>query len=324
MAEYLNLSVKECAKRLSELSDVLVLMHKNPDGDAVSSASALALIFKGLGARAKILCADKIPERLKFITDSLGVEIADDDYNYKYAVSVDVASPMQLGSLREKVENITLMIDHHAVGERFADGYVDPWASSAAEVLADISDELISIGKLEMTESLAFALFVGISSDTGCFAYSNATAKTHRRAAHLMEYGIDAADINHRLFNSKSEGQIKAEGYVASKMRTSADGKIGYAAISKEERERMGLKIYDFETAIDVIRSQRGVIIAIIVKETDEGSMRASLRSVGHDVASIAKSFGGGGHIRAAGCTVNAESVDSAINMLLEKTLKII
>ena len=320
MITYKDLTARECAIRLTEIKDPAILIHVRPDGDAVGSAAALAEIFRQLGTDAVIVSDDPIPERLQFITERLSVSV-ENNTDRKAAVAIDVASPTQLGSLTRY--SPILMIDHHKVGERFADGYVAPDASSAAEALLDVVYELIKMGKVSLTEPLAYALFAAISSDTGCFAYSNASAKTHRYAASLIEVGIDASDINHRLFTSKSKEQIKAEGYIASKIESCADGRIAYATVTLCEIESLGLKKEHFETAIDVVRSLFGAEIALVIKETESGKYKASLRSVGANVANVAAKFGGGGHVRAAGCSPNAASIDGARDLVLSELYRI-
>ncbi|MBE6645083.1 MAG: hypothetical protein E7612_06885 [Ruminococcaceae bacterium] len=136
-------------------------------------------------------------------------------------------------------------------------------------------------------------------------------------AAKLIELGIDAADINRRLFSTKSREQIKAEGFISSKIETDGTGCIAYASLTLNELNSLGLKHEDFETAIDVIRSLRGSEIAFFLRETEPGKYKASLRSTEKNVALIAQKFGGGGHVRAAGCSLSADSVDEAKAMLL-------
>ena len=313
---YARLSAEAAALRLLEIKNPVILIHVKPDGDAVGSAAALSEIFRQLGESAKILSADKIPARLEFILENTGTEVAESTVGCT-AVSIDVASPSQLGSLTESAPSPALMIDHHAIGEPLADGYISPDASSAAEALYDIILILESMGKIKLNKTLAFALYTAISSDTGCFAFSNASAKTHICAAHLIELGIDTAYINNKLFYSKSKEQITAEGFVASKIKTAQDGRIAYATLTQGEREALGVSPEHFETAIDVVRALRGAEIAFVVKEDKEGKMKVSLRSTGADVASVAKSFGGGGHIRAAGCSINEKTVEEAAELIL-------
>lgn len=317
MCNYKKISARECATRLTEIENPIVLIHVRPDGDAVGSASALCEIFRQLEKKAAILSADKIPERLKFILEHTKTELADTAEG-KTAVSIDVASPAQLGNLTEKATKPSLMIDHHKVGEQFADGYIIPEASSAAEALLDVAIELERMEKIKINEPLAYALYAAISSDTGCFAYSNATPKTHRYAAMLMEFGIDSADINHRLFNSKSKEQIRAEGFISSRIETDRCGKIAYATLTIEDMSRLSLNAEHFDTAIDVVRALLGCEIAFIVKETEPKKYKVSLRSTGANVAEIAAKFGGGGHIRAAGCSITSDNIEQAKNIILK------
>ena len=314
MTDFPRLTLSECVDRLLEIENPLVIMHIRPDGDTVGSAAALCEIFKSLGKSAKYFSEDGIPERLAFLTE--GLERGDVSEGLD-AVSIDVASPMQMGRISDSV-TVKLAIDHHAVNTPFAPNYTVHTASSAGEVLLGIAKELEARGLIKITEKIAYPIYTAISSDTGGFAFSNTTPETHRAAADLIELGIDHADINRRLFMSKSQSQIRAEGFVASKMRTAADGKIAYASLSSAECESLGLDISDFETAIDVVRSLMGTEIALVVKETDRG-FKASMRSTGANVAEIAARHGGGGHVRAAGCSVDAKNVEEAAETLLSE-----
>ena len=121
------------------------------------------------------------------------------------------------------------------------------------------------------------------------------------------------------MFHSKPALQLRAEGFVATKIKTAEGGKIAYASISKAERDEMGLPFSAFECAIDVVRTLMGAECAVAVKETDSGEFKASLRSTGKNIAEIAARHGGGGHIRAAGCTVKAESAEDAAMILVEE-----
>ncbi len=315
---YKRLSVKECADLILQIENPVVLIHVNPDADAVGSACALCEIFAQIGRECYFLSADKIPERLAFIPERVGARIAVDTYGLT-AIAIDVASPSQLGALYEKFPTVALMIDHHAVGDQFADGYIIPDASSAGETLLDVVYELIGRAKIKMTDSLAYALYAAISSDTGCFSYSNTSPKTHRYAANLIETGVDFADINHRLFYSKSKEQINAEGLIAARLKTDLSDKAAYAVITLNDLENMRLSYEDFDTAIDVVRGIRGAEIAFVAKEIEAGEYKISLRSTGKNVAQVAKELGGGGHVRAAGCRVNAKSPDEAVNLILQK-----
>ena len=315
MDGYKSLTARECAEALIKADDPIVVMHARPDGDTVGAGTALCLILKALGKRVNYACAHKIPDRLTFLTE--GIEAASGDLSERPAICVDVASPAQLGELNGIIRP-TLMIDHHEFGEVFADNYVIPGASSAAEVVFTVLRELIAMGKLTLDGEVAKRLYVGISSDTGGFIFSNTTPKTLRTVADLIEVGIDFSELNHKLFHSKSEEQIRVEGFVASTLRRTACGRVAYATVSKADRERLGVLPEHTETAIEVARSLIGTEIAFVIKESDSGEYKCSLRSTGANVAEVARTFSGGGHVRAAGCTVVAEDIGAAAFLVLE------
>ena len=313
---YKDLTAKETAKRLLEIENPAVYIHVHPDGDCVGSAAALVEIYRQLGRSACIIPEKAIPARLNFVLQRVGAEITNDSSG-KSIIAIDVASPSQLGALAEREEKPILMIDHHEFGQKFADAYVVPKASSAAEALFDVAAELISDGKITLTEKLAYAMYTAISSDTGRFAYSNTTSRTLTVAARLLDTGIDSADINHRLFFSKTKTALMAEGFIISKIETFADGAVAAATLTLKELDSLEAKSEDFETAIDILRSLEGVSVALFIKEVSENTYKASFRSTGINVAEIAKSFGGGGHVRAAGCTIKADSIDEAKQLIV-------
>lgn len=319
MKEYKALTPKEAAEKLLTYQIPVVIMHARPDGDTVGSAMALIEILGKLGIDAEYASADEISQRLAFLTD--GKKRAE-SLEGRELIAIDVASPAQLGSLASYKDKITLTIDHHRVNSPFSDNLTLPDASSAGEALFSVLAELINMKKCELDSDIAYPMYAAISSDTGGFLFSSATSDTYKLAAKLIETGIDFADINHRLFHSKSKEQIKAEGFIASKLMTSADGKIAYATLSKEDRAKLMLSGEHFETAIDVVRSLLHSEVAVFVRENDDGSVKASMRSTGLNVAEIAAEFGGGGHIRAAGCTLAVKSASEGAAILIDRIKK--
>lgn len=315
MSEYKKLTARECAERLLEIENPLVLMHARPDGDTVGAGIALCEIFKALGKKPVYASEDNIPKRLEFLTSDN--ELAS-SFEGKEIVAVDIAAPKQAGNLLASLPAPKLMIDHHEFGIPFADFYTVKGLSSAGEAVLNVALELENMGKISITQKIAYPIYAAMSSDTACFRYSSANDKTYEMAALLINTGIDFSDINHRLFNSKLPEQIKAEGFTSSKIKTAFSGKVAYAEISLAERRALGLDFEFFETSVDVVRQLFGVEIAFVVKESDTGEIRASLRSLGANVAKIATELGGGGHVRAAGCSPNANSVEEASQMILD------
>ena len=226
MSAFKNLTAKETAERLLSLHNPVIMMHTHPDGDTVGSASALIKILRRLGIDAEYTSPDKLPDRLAFLLEG---EKEADTLSNRELVAIDVASPTQLGSLKEYADKVLFTIDHHKINSPFSDNFTVPDISSAGETLMLVLGELINMGKCELDKEIAYPLYAAISSDTGGFVFSCATAQTYRLAAALINTGIDFSDINHKLFFSKSKEQIRAEGFVSSKLKTELNGRIAYA-----------------------------------------------------------------------------------------------
>ncbi len=298
--------------------DPILLIHRKPDGDAVGSAAALAHFYLARGERVSIDCADMIPERLAFLTEELHLSPIE-GIEGRTVISLDVASPAQLGSIADTYitdKTPALMIDHHAVGTPFAPHWIIPDLSSTGEVLFDLLC-VPSLDPAAEVGAVAEALYAAISSDTGCFRYANVTPATLRAAAVLLDRHIDAAQINHLLFDSKPREQLQAEGIALSVMKTAADGRIAYAAIPHDILTTVGEE--HFDTAIDAVRTLAGAVISLTLKESAVGVVRGSLRSTGADVASVAASYGGGGHVRAAGFTITGMTLEESIADVIPK-----
>ncbi len=319
MKEYRQLSRKEVVDTLYSKSKFLILFHINPDGDAVGSAFALKLILEAIGKEAYCLCAHQVPERLLFISEgqnSVLPESLPEDFGCDCVISCDTASPQRLGDLWGAFEGkIDLMIDHHGVGTIYADNYIIPEASATGEVLYDIFSELADrTGMGEIPCGVCKLTYAAISADTGCFRYNNVRAHTHKIAAELIARGIDSADINHRLFGIKSLKQMQVEHAGFERMNFYQNGKIAVITFPYDLKVQYGAEDETLETLIDVARCVKGVEISVVIKQsTEEKKYRVSTRSNSKfDVARLCTLYGGGGHERAAGCTLNCDSILTA------------
>ncbi len=322
-----RLTLEAAAARLRGGVDTLIIFHRHPDGDAVGSGFALKLILEAMGCRALCICEDEIPERLRFLVDGLQGSILERNLPVDLApaqiLAVDTASPAQMGTLYETYAGrIDLMIDHHGKGEMYADGYILPACSSSGELVHDLARELIRTGRLAaLPDAAARLLYAALSSDTGCFRFSNATPSAHRTAAALLEHGFDVADINHRLFAVKSEKLLLAEKLGFDRLHRFAGGRIGIVDMPASVKTAHGLSDEHLDTLVDVARSLAGVEVAVAIRQPDEGpTYRVSMRSsCAVDVSAICAAFGGGGHVKAAGCTIVCDGgMDAVICMVSE------
>ncbi len=326
MPEFQSLTFEEIIPRISEPADTLVLFHRNPDADAVGSAFAMKKVLSDLGSRTWCVCADEVPARLRFLTDgeqkSVLPESIPADMNTSRIIAVDTASPSQLGALHELYGgHIDLMIDHHGTGTPYADHYIRPEAAATGEIMFDLVKQLATDKFVTITDLLCTMLYAAISADTGGFRFSNVTPETHMRAAELMASGIDCAEINHLLFDSFSLEQLRARSAGISNLTLYNDGKIAVITFPYALKAALGLREEHLDTLVDVARSLMGVQIAISVRQPGtEGVFRASIRSsCDLDAAALCARFGGGGHKKAAGCTITAADMDEAVKRILDE-----
>jgi len=321
-----DISLEALSDIISETKKAIIIFHERPDGDAVGSAFALKLLIEALGGRAYCLSGDEIPERLRFLTDGLQdsalKDSLPDGFDGATVIAVDCGSASQIGKLYE-VFPPSISIDHHGTTQRFCDGYTDSSSAATAEIICDIGFDLLKKGRITaLPYRFAECVYAAISSDTGCFRFSNATPDTHKRAARLLSLGIDASDINHRLFSSKTRLMMIAEAESVKKLRTFANGKIAVVAFTADEIRELGIKRENFDAFIEVARSLDGAKVAISVRRSDgDTGCRVSMRSSSDvNVSDICAVFGGGGHVRAAGCTIDTEDVDEAVRLIVKET----
>lgn len=318
------LTLEQIADELQKPKNTLVIYHVRPDADAVGSAFALRELLRVMGVPVWCACADELPPSLEFLADGVQGSVLLEDgmiIDYERVISLDSASPEQLGSLFGRLRrDVDIMIDHHARGRIYADHYIDPDASATGEIIYRIAKILLSRGAIdEMPERVKSCVYAAISGDTGSFKYSNATPTAMRIAADLVESGVDHAAICSALYDSKPYGQLVAESEAVRSARFYEDGRVATLLFTYELREELGVSAHELDTLIDVLRSIEGVEVAIVIKQPEPtDSFRVSLRSKNEtDVAAVCSRFGGGGHARAAGCTVVAESAEAAEEKIL-------
>ena len=321
---YRQYTFSETVDVLCEKKDTVILCHARPDPDARGSAIALKRLLESAGMRAYILCENEMPKRLEFLgcgQDSILMDSLPASFEGARVVSVDTASPSQLGCLAEKyLESVELMIDHHGKGIQYADGYIIPGAAATGELIFDISREMLRRGAVKSIDPITdTAIYAAISSDTGCFRYSSVTPKTHNIAASLVSSGVDAAEVNYKLYDCKPFIQLKAEKLGVENMSFYRGGKIGIIEFPYSLKAKHGIDDEYMETLVDVARSVEGVEIAAVIRQPSErGSFRCSMRSnCDFDVSAVCASLGGGGHIKAAGCTIEASDTGEAKRILL-------
>ena len=324
MMTFQSLTMDALCDCLAEKRNTLIVFHARPDADAVGSAFALRELLWTMGVPAMCACADEVPDRLRFLSEhAQGSVLLDEEMglDHEYVISVDSASPEQLGSLFGRIRrDVDLMIDHHGVGKIYADHYVDATASATGEIIYELACRLLERGMIAaIPHRVAEAIYAAICSDTGSFRFANATPKTLRIVADLLEAGVAGDQICRNLYEAKTVKQIRAEGEAARRLLVHDGGLFASTTIPYSSKFSLALADEDLETIIDIPRSIAGVEVAFVVKQPEQKNVyRVSMRSSGEfDVSRVCALFGGGGHKRASGCTVEATGIDDAEKKVL-------
>ena len=292
-----------------------ILTHRRPDGDTIGSSAALCRILRKMGKIAYIIRNDEVTEKFSWLHEGLTKEEAGD---HDTIITVDVASPGMLPKQFEKyLGRIALRIDHHASATSFTENeLVDSTAGACAEILFDLMEHLW----VTMDEKIADALYVAISTDTGCFRFANTTAHTFITAAACAAAGARVYQLNQELFETNTLGRLKIQSWIVDNMKIFSNGQLSLVAIPKAVEESIGVTEDDMDNISSFPRTIAGVCMAATLRETKDGDVKLSVRAIpGFDATRVAGTFGGGGHKGAAGATLKmtldqaAQAVEQAM-----------
>lgn len=297
MTEPLN--VEQAAAMLRNADNILILCHKNPDGDTIGCGSALYYALASLGKTAAVLCSDPIPRRLSYTRPRL----FRGEFEPGLVVAVDVAGTQLFGDsglMPSYSRRVDLCIDHHAGNNGYAQyTLLNPEAAAAAELLWEVIEAM----GVQLDSQMADCLYTGLATDTGCFRFANTKAKTHRVAARLMEAGARVEELNTLLFATKTRGQMEAERIARSHLEYALDGRCALIWLDRDEIEASQADPSDLEELTALPIGIEGVKIGLTFRQQPGGSWRVSIRTAnGVDAVTVARRLGGGGHLRASGC----------------------
>lgn len=314
----MKINVEKCAKVLEAQEDILILTHAHPDGDTLGSGFALCRALLKMGKRARVICADEIPNKFNFLFSDIEMP----EFDEKYVVAVDVATENLLGDFEAVYGGkIDLCIDHHGSNTEYAKQLLLNADSAAC---CEIILKVIKALGVELDKGIANCLFTGISTDTGCFRYSNVTSNTFRATAELIDAGADNAMINRVMFETKTRTYAALERLAIEGMRFYEDGKICIITITQDMYNKTGSSELETEPIPPLTRQTEGVEIGLTIREKADGSCKCSIRTYESvDACELAKAFGGGGHNQAAACKFSC-NVDKAREMLVEKSKELL
>ena len=294
------MTTAEAAACLAAMDQVLILTHVRPDGDTIGSAAALCCGLRALGKTAYLL---PNPELTATYAPYAAPYLAEADFAPAYVVSVDIAALSLLPeNARPYQDRIALAIDHHPSQEFFArETCLEADSAACGEIVYDILRQLTPL-----TPEMALPLYVAISTDTGCFVYSNTTPDTHRIAAALMETGFDAQWVNKRHFRVKSLKRMQIESRLVREMDLAQNGTLVFAYVTLDLIREPEATEEDLEDISAFIGQLEGVDNAVTIRQLKPEECKISLRTDGKtlNASAVCAVYGGGGHAAAAGCTI--------------------
>ena len=303
------MNVKDCAKLLLEKDEILLVTHKNPDGDTLGSAAALCCALRRRGKTAWLFPNGETTKKFLPYVQSC---FAPAGFAPRFTVSVDVATDQMFAHGFEG--KIDLCIDHHPTNSHYAKKELI-WADRAA--CGEIVLELLKALGGRITREEADLLYIAVTTDCGCFQYANTTARTLRAAAELLELGADYRALNLRFFRKISAARMRLEGMIYRSMGFYHGGKVTVAIVTRQMLRESGATEDDLDDLASLAGKAEESILSITIREREDGSSRVSARSNPEISSSeLCAVFGGGGHAMAAGCTIQAPP-EKAREMLL-------
>ena len=291
----------EAAGFLLAHDNFTILTHRRPDGDTVGSAAALCLGLRKLGKTAHVLENTEVTERFSWLLEGLTKQ---EEAQKDTVVSVDVASPGMLPKAFEVYKDrVALRIDHHASATSFTEEeLVDGGSASCAELVCD----LLTILGIPMDKQIAEAVYVGMSTDTGCFRFANTTAHSFTVAAVCAQAGAEIYRLNQALFETVTLTKLKMQSFIVENMKLLRDGRFAICPIPRAVEEAIGVTEDDMDNISSFPRTISGVEMAATLRQTKDGDTKISVRAVpGLDAAAVCAKFGGGGHKGAAGASTH-------------------
>lgn len=311
------INLYEFSVYLKDHDNYEILTHAYPDGDTLGSGFALCLALQQIGKNARVITTN-IPSKFTYLLKG----VKEQDFEAETIISTDVAADSLLGSNMEKYAGrIDVCIDHHGSNTITAkEKFVDRFAAATCEIVYKLFRRM----KIKITEQIADCLYTGISTDTGCFRYTNTTSETMRVAAQLMDFGCNTEYINKAMFETKSKTKIQIERAVYDTMTYCADGRCAIIYTTLDMFKSLDVGDDEMEGLASIPRQIEGVLIGITMREKEGGFFKISVRTNGNiDASEFCSQFGGGGHPAAAGCTVEG-TLDEVRNKLIEAAEKVL
>lgn len=303
---------------------IALVGHIMPDGDTTGSCLALGYALEKMGKDVYLFCQDDIPYNLCFLegANTFHKESFPNNMNFDVVVALDCSDLARLGEFQCLLDlsNHTINIDHHISNTNFAKiNWVNPEAAATCELVYELIDSM----KTSIDLNIANALYTGLSTDTGNFSFSNTTSKTHRIVAELINIGVRPDYISNNVYRNNSLERVKLIARVIGTIQLYENGQISTIEVTNDMLFKVGAEQEESSGMVDYAKNIRGVELALFFKEQEDDQIKVSMRSKETvDCNALAHIFGGGGHERAAGCTIDS-TLHSAKRLVLEEARKL-
>jgi phosphoesterase RecJ-like protein len=308
MKQAKKIDLKTLLGLMRKAKRILIATHMNPDGDGLGSILALGRGLKKLKKKVTLYTFDPVPKMYRFLPGQEKIE-----HKINPTEKFDVSFIVDLGEI-ERVgdefvnhpgRGVTISLDHHIKGAHNADlNFCLPQQASSGEVIYKILKAL----KVKLDKDIATSIYTAMVTDTGSFKYSNTTAETFATAADLTRYKVDVWNVALHCFETFSQSRMELFKRVMGTLTIHPSGKLSWMTLWRKDLEETGASPDEAEGFISFARSVEGVEVAALFKELENGEFKVSLRSKNYaDVATVAESFGGGGHIRASGFKITGD-----------------
>ena len=322
------MNLVDIAKEILKYKKIGISFHVSPDGDAIGSSLGLLNSLRVLGKDCYIMSREVIPDNLSFLplSEEINNLIEKPSSDTDLVIILDCGNVERICCDLQDYKGKIINIDHHVSNEHYGYiNYIESDSAATCELIYILSKALgISYNKGdESSIKIGTCIYTGILTDTGSFRHSNVTKRTHHIAGELIDCGVKNNEIHSYLFENRPFEKIKLIGETMSNLQLLLDNKVSFVEIPLKLMEKLNLENADTSDIINMALSIKDVEVAVCTKETDDGCVKASLRSKKDiDVSKIAEALGGGGHVKAAGLKLKNTTLNKAKMLILQEVGK--
>ena len=327
-----RISPERLLAEIHSATNIVLLTHSHPDGDALGSLFALADILDSLGKKVFCYLEEPVSHHYDFLPDTQRAESSLEAFRHFVGaaghdiimIGLDCGDDDRLGKAKSEFLRIEpfLVIDHHRSHRSFGTiSWVDPCRSSTGEMIFELAQAL----RAPISYNCAYNLYVAICTDTGSFRYECTTPRTMHIAAELLEKGVRPEEVGSHLYDKYTVERLKLMEMVLATIVLCAEDQIAFMHVSQKMLQESGATIQDVEGFVDLPRSLYSVKVAVLIKETGNNFIAVSMRAKGQcDVAEVAKVFDGGGHRNAAGFRCQGRTLQEVQSDIREALCKVL